>query len=887
MKRIAALFLIVIFSFQTAALAKEIQPSQMPDYSAAIEKLLALEIMEGYLENEKGEFLPQNEITKVEFYVAIVKAMSSNTTLNENIQDTPFRDLTASHWAAGYINEAISLNILKDYGEYFYPEDSISYNEALKITLDAMGYGEYAKRKGGFPSGYIRVAKEIELSKGVKAEFTAALKRGEAAQLISNAVDISIADITGYDGSGAVYSVLEGTTIINRQRGIYKGKGRVNASEFTSLNGNKVTGKGYVEIDNKVYAAGNTDISDKLGFYVEFYYYDDKKSGETEVLYYVVDDKNNDVTIINASDISNATSSLITYSAGNKTETKYIESNANVIYNGKYDCKAVNLQKEKLKPAVGSVLLIDTNDDSRADIVIIHDVQTYVVETAVAHKLLITDQNGLAPLNFDDNKIDYMIIKDSKPAKISDLKKWDIINVEKSLDSAFYYLNVSSRVISGAAESYGDNKVTISGTEYPLNKNIFRDGYGNIYIGEEGKFYLDNYGNIAASDYAEAKEGSYGYIVKCTPEEGIRKKKTYFRIFDSDIEFKNYESAERIMIDGYPFDKADEVIERLSQSGVSIEEELEGGYCQLVKFILDENGKIKSIDTVLPNKNPRDTDLECFAPKASRSKGGTFNTFGTSNPEIRRFTIDANTIVFDIPSNKTKEDEFDIKTSGYFKLDQQYDVAGYDAKNLGIAKACIINSGGAENTGNFVEHDAIFGIVARRKRGTDPKGNDAEFLYIVSGGKEKLYYVTNKSRPVLVRDPEATLKPDEIRAGDIVSVTANDKGEVKFIYKLFPEDNTTSVIDIDNYLYGYGSYKEYIFGHVVEKNGSGIVVECNGSKIYCYLNSYASYGKYIMDEKKAVSATSADIIASSDGRSGSKVFVRVRNGDVKEVFIYE
>ena len=139
----------------------------------------------------------------------------------------------------------------------------------------------------------------------------------------------------------------------------------------------------------------------------------------------------------------------------------------------------------------------------------------------------------------------------------------------------------------------------------------------------------------------------------------------------------------------------------------------------------------------------------------------------------------------------------------------------------------------------------------------------------------------------MVRDPEATLKPDEIRAGDIVSVTANDKGEVKFIYKLFPEDNTPSVIDIDNYLYGYGSYKEYIFGHVVEKNGSGIVVECNGSKIYCYLNSYASYGKYIMDEKKAVSATSADIIASSDGRSGSKVFVRVRNGDVKEVFIYE
>lgn len=887
MKKIAALFLIVIFLFQPTVFASEVQPSQMPDYSAAIEKLLALGIMEGDLENEEGEFLPQNEITKVEFYVALVKTMSSNTALNENIQDTPFRDLTASHWAAGYINEAITLNILRDYGEYLYPQDNVSYKEALKIVLDAMGYGEYAKRKGGFPNGYIRVAIEINLTKGVNTDFAAPLKRGEAAQLISNAVDISIMDITGHDGNGAIYSVLEGTTIMSRQKGVYKSVGRVTASEFTSLNGNNITGKGYVEIDNKAYAVGNTNISDKLGFYVEFYYLDDKEKGRNEVLYYIIDDRKSNATIINASDILSTTNSLITYSENDKEKEEYIESSANVIYNGKYDCKAINLQGEKLKPVVGSVLLIDTNDNKKADIVIIHDVKTYVVETAISNKSLITDQNGKAPLNFDDDHIDYMILKDSKTAKISDIKKWDIINVEKSLDSSFYYLDVSSKAISGKVEAYGDDKVTIAGTEYPLNRNIFGNGYSGIYIGEEGTFYLDNYGNIAACDYAEAKSGSYGFIVKCIPEKGIIQKKTYFRIFDSDNEFKNYESAEKIMIDGYSFDKAADVIARLSQSGVGIEDELEDGYCQLVRYLLDENGKIKSIDTVLPNKNPRETDFECFAPKASRSKGGTYNSFGNKNPEIRRFTINASTLVFDIPSNKTEEDDFDIKTSSYFNLDEAYDIAGYDAKDIGMAKVCVINSGGAENTGNFAEHDAAFGIVARRRRGTDPKGNDAEFLYIVSGGKEKLYYVTSESKPVLVRDPEATLKPDEIRAGDIVSVAANDKGEVKFIYKIFPEDNNTSVGDIDNYLYGYGSYAEYIFGYVVEKKGSGIVVECNGSKIYCYLNPYTSYGKYIIDEKKAVTATSSDIIASSDGKSGSKVFVRVRNGDVKEVFIYE
>lgn len=360
-----------------------------------------------------------------------------------------------------------------------------------------------------------------------------------------------------------------------------------------------------------------------------------------------------------------------------------------------------------------------------------------------------------------------------------------------------------------------------------------------------------------------------------------------FRIYDSTAEFKDYESAEKVFIDGYSYKNAIEIIEKLSLSGVDRRDESSPGVCQLVKYTLDENEKIKTIDTTQTNKNPRETDLDCFAPMYSRTKSGNYSQFGNTDSTIRRFTIDKNTLVFDIPSDKTNEDDFDIKSHLYFILDKAYDIAGYDAANLGMAKACIINTGGAENFGNFAEHDASFGIVSRKRYGLDLKDNDALYLYVVSGGKEKLFYVNENTKCVLIRNDGTELRMDDIRPGDIISVDANDKGEAKFVYKLFPEDTTTLIKDIDSYLYGYESYTEYILGYVEEKKGSGMIVNCAGKKIYCYLNSNATYALYNFEYKEAKSATANDIIASSDGQGASKVFLRVRNGDVKEVIIYE
>ena len=109
----------------------------------------------------------------------------------------------------------------------FGPEDTVTYEQAVKMVVCALGYGPMASSQGGWPAGYTSVAASIDLTKGVSSSA-----RGDIAVLIYNALTTPVMEQTSY-GSDARYEILDGLgnkqykTILTKQD-IYVVNGIVN-----------------------------------------------------------------------------------------------------------------------------------------------------------------------------------------------------------------------------------------------------------------------------------------------------------------------------------------------------------------------------------------------------------------------------------------------------------------------------------------------------------------------------------------------------------------------------------------------------------------------------------------------------------------------------------
>ena len=167
-KRILSLTIVFIMTATMALTA--VSAATLPNdvigtkYEEAVELLNALNIMVG---DDTGEFRLEDPIKRSEV-AKIATAISGLTEVAESTKtQANFPDVSASHWANGYINvsQAQGFVIGDDTGK-FRPDDNISFAEAVTIMMRALGYDPAAKSNGGFPTGYLVTAGSAGLFKG-------------------------------------------------------------------------------------------------------------------------------------------------------------------------------------------------------------------------------------------------------------------------------------------------------------------------------------------------------------------------------------------------------------------------------------------------------------------------------------------------------------------------------------------------------------------------------------------------------------------------------------------------------------------------------------------------------------------------------------------------
>ena len=179
--------LILTFAMTTTALAKSFSDVKDTKYVESVEMLTGLKVISGY---EDNTFKPNKEIKRSEMAKMLVVAMGKEADVKTQITSQTFPDVAVGHWAAGYIELASQLNLIKGYPNgNFAPDDKVSYVEAVTMMLRALNYNKELESLS-WPDGYMQKAADIKLTKNVTySNVDADAVRGEISNMLWNTMN--------------------------------------------------------------------------------------------------------------------------------------------------------------------------------------------------------------------------------------------------------------------------------------------------------------------------------------------------------------------------------------------------------------------------------------------------------------------------------------------------------------------------------------------------------------------------------------------------------------------------------------------------------------------------------------------------------------------------
>ena len=158
--------------------------SATASYAEAVNTLHEYGIING---DNNGNFNPNSSVTRAEAAAIICRLLGMEDEAKQ-ASTTAFSDVPANHWANGYVAKAAEQGIINGYGNgKFGPSDSVTYAQMIKMLVCAWGYEDEAKSAGGWPDGYIEIAKNNNFLDGLAIEDGKnAASRSDVAMLVYN-----------------------------------------------------------------------------------------------------------------------------------------------------------------------------------------------------------------------------------------------------------------------------------------------------------------------------------------------------------------------------------------------------------------------------------------------------------------------------------------------------------------------------------------------------------------------------------------------------------------------------------------------------------------------------------------------------------------------------
>lgn len=568
-------------------------------YAEAVTILNSLKIFEG---DDQGNFRPDDTITRAEVVAVVLRAQGSGDAAAGAKGNTVFSDVGADHWAAGYINIATQLGIVNGFPDKtFKPGDPVTYEQATKMIVAALGYGPKAEMQGGYPGGYLIIASQERIATGAAGKAGEPAKRSIVARLVFNALEVKMLEQTGFNPAAPEYKISDKTLLYDSLK-VAKIDGIVietditraasNAASFStdsevtldilSINGLNKNSYAYEDegysYQTYTVKSGNINADGYLGYRVVAYIADFEDSVDEQLVAIAPKSGVNNELVVSYSQIEKYDTLNSIGSIDSKPTLKYRAkiSDRNLINiplsayaygtsDAVFYFNGVEISIGEFSDYIddvvagdvesGKLVFVDNNNDGKYDYVSVtkvnHDFVVYSVNEA---DLEVSDKNSNV-LYFDNLEDDSWTIlyynADGTPASFKDIKKGDVLSIARSdndddADDECYLWQV---YIAGEAV---EGKIT-ERTQDSFGKYLYRIGDGyyrsaiTVNIEDEGTFYINYDGKIVYKDAESVKSGNYAFLQKVgTTRTGVDGDVVQFRYLTSSNKWETRNLAKRV-----------------------------------------------------------------------------------------------------------------------------------------------------------------------------------------------------------------------------------------------------------------------------------------------------------------------------------------------------
>lgn len=194
--------------------------------------------LEGY---EDGQLHLDQNLTRAEFAKMVAEAFDL-----QNAAEKTFTDLDSSHWSYPYVMRVVQAGAIDGYSDgSFRPDDLVTFEEAAKIASGLLLNSWNVQLEKG-----VATAIEYGITDGIQAMIGEDITRGEAAQMISNALQVKEETVNCWTGgvtTGVISSGSEDTSGTDSESDTVLGfnvDGNRNYDSGSTSDGNEYLGGG-------------------------------------------------------------------------------------------------------------------------------------------------------------------------------------------------------------------------------------------------------------------------------------------------------------------------------------------------------------------------------------------------------------------------------------------------------------------------------------------------------------------------------------------------------------------------------------------------------------------------------------------------------------------
>ena len=756
-----------------------------------------------------------------------------------------FSDVTASTENANYIEALANAGIISANAMgKVYPDGEITLSEASAVLVKILGYSLKADDKGGYPAGYKRVALDLDLYDGMDGVTDESkINTGMAVQLIYNALDAEVMTNKTY---GTDYKMTEGGSLMYSVFRVKHINDVLKAVDISRLSGVNDVDAFHIEIGElQLECRAVENIYDYLGYNVDVFYKERTSEQFDKIVYMSKNSDNHEITI-DIEDVVSIDGQRVKYTEENenKTKTASFISGVPVIYNGV--STGQGFTKSMLDGKLGKIRLLDNNNSGGADVVFVDAYKNYVASYVDGKDYVMYNMYDTADtIKLDTEEDDpYTIIydKNGKESVITKIEKEDVVSIYQSAPDAYQqYIRayINGGVIEGVITVVRDNKkyITIDEVEYRVNDDCIKNDGKFAESGTNVKLYLDVAGRAARITRGSDGSMKYAYIMGARTD-GSFEKEIYLKLYTEDGEFKEYNAAYKVIVDGEILKNTDtKIMTRLhdacaAQFGSGVPE---NAYSSVIRFMLNDKDEVMVIDTIINNttgaanlrENKSENNDTLFTIASSASTDYYRSSNGSIGPKVALDPSNSKVMVYPSPKSGDLMDEgkYFMNTAGrVFIHDRMYTANAFytDADNI------VADFLGLENSNDIYSeaNNGKFAVVDQLAKGLDEDGQAVDMVnFLGSDGHVDVlarvgFTFTGASGTA---DPTITakMKVTDLKKGDVVRYSTDNKGfftKIEFLYR------TSNKTPVAAWMTVYRSSTSYRRGFVYDTFEGGYMV---------------------------------------------------------------